>query len=654
MSRFVAVFGAPRREEGGGAPVELALRAMLGGPVAGESETVLASPSGGVGLAFRTDDAASGGRGWGVARDEGAVCVADAALFHREDLVAALRSALAEGAHPGRTGLTDSSDAELILLAYRAWGADAPSRLEGDFAFAIWDEGSASGLAAADFAAGRTLFHGSVGRALCVASSLDGLSAHPGFDRKLNLAHLGEVAGGFWAGSAETHFSAASRLLPGHSVLWTAAGWKTQPHWTLRGRSPWSTPETERLPFAEAAAELRERLVLAVGERIDRSLAAVWLSGGYDSTAVFAAGQEWLRRAGLPSSRLLAISMTYPEGDPGREDDLIRAVTRYWGTSSVWVQSDDVPVLAVDPTTVASRDGPWAHPFEGWNRALAAAASESGAGRVLTGSGGDQLFTSPIGQFSDLFWHGEWSALRREWVARRGRGVRLFTRVAVLPGLPRVAYRLATVLRGGRRLQHFLDRTPPPWFRPTFLRAHDLLGRQWHEREWARPGRASQAEMSFYFKTTYAPRVSAAVRGFLAEAGLEMAAPLLDTRVVDLASRRPAEERSLGIESKRLLRESMRGLLPESVLAPRMEKTGLTVGYFERTFRRDLRPAMSQLGAGAMRLADLGIVEPAAFRQAADRYLASRDPALGLPLYLTLQAEWWLRAWDETPGRLAP
>jgi asparagine synthase (glutamine-hydrolysing) len=156
--------------------------------------------------------------------------------------------------------------------------------------------------------------------------------------------------------------------------------------------------------------------------------------------------------------------------------------------------------------------------------------------------------------------------------------------------------------------------------------------------------------MSFYFSTAYAPRVSAAVRGFAADAGLEVATPLLDRRIVELAATRPGEERSRGMETKRLLREAMQGLLPESVLAPRSEKTGLTIGYFERAFRRCLAAELPRIVDRPMRLADLGIVEPGAFQQAAGRYLTARSSPFGLPLFLTLQTEWWLRARPELTG----
>jgi hypothetical protein len=107
------------------------------------------------------------------------------------------------------------------------------------------------------------------------------------------------------------------------------------------------------------------------------------------------------------------------------------------------------------------------------------------------------------------------------------------------------------------------------------------------------------------------------------------------------------------MESKRLLREAMRGLLPDSVLAPRSEKTGLTVGYFERRFHRDLRRSVARLAGEDLRLADLGVVEPTAFLQAVARYLANRDSAMGLPLYLTLQTEFWLRSRQGLAGASA-
>ena len=54
--------------------------------------------------------------------------------------------------------------------------------------------------------------------------------------------------------------------------------------------------------------------------------------------------------------------------------------------------------------------------------------------------------------------------------------------------------------------------------------------------------------------------------------------------------------------------------------------------------------ALARLGARDMRLADLGIVDPGALRQAADRYLAAANSGAGLTLYLTIETELWLRS----------
>lgn len=620
MPNIVGIFG--RRPDAAPARV---LRRMVGAPDASSGPS--RQGRGGV----DAKDAA-------LAERAGVTVAADANLSYREDLFDGLRSA---GAGAGRWELpgAESTDADLILQAYLTWGEECATKLEGDFAFVIWDEERAEGFAAVDFAAGRTLFYAPLDGSLALASSLSSVTSHPAVGRDLNLPHVGEIAAGMWAGTDETCFSGVRRLLPGHSLRWTKEnGLRVWRHWRLPHRS------SGRSTLAEGADVLRELLIRATGERLSRrGSTAVWMSGGWDSTAVFAAGQEWLRREGADRERLRPVSMSYPEGDPGREDAWIGEVSERWNVEPFWVDSAEVPVLDRVWEHARERDDIWAHPLEHWNRALAGATREMGASVTLTGNGGDQLFAGPVGQFSDLFWTGRWTALRREWVERKGRGARTFLRAAVLPGAPRPAYELARLLRGGRRLHHYLDRRPPSWIRDSFVHDQRLMDRQWDERRWWRPGGAARGEMEFYFGTAYAPRVSATVRGFALDEGSELASPLLDRRVVEFAAVRPAEERSKGLESKRLLREAMRGLVPDSVLAPRPRKTGLTVAFFDRGLRAAIGPLTEDL-SDRMILVELGIVDATALRSAAESYARSSGPSpLGLGLYLTLQAELWLR-----------
>ena len=71
---------------------------------------------------------------------------------------------------------------------------------------------------------------------------------------------------------------------------------------------------------------------------------SIWLSGGWDSTAVFGIGQKVMRSAkGRPDLR--PVSISYPAGDPGREDELIEAVTSYWNVPVHWLDIKRIPLL---------------------------------------------------------------------------------------------------------------------------------------------------------------------------------------------------------------------------------------------------------------------------------------------------------------------
>ena len=100
-------------------------------------------------------------------------------------------------------------------------------------------------------------------------------------------------------------------------------------------RRHWAPPELgsgPRTSFVDGAAELRALLEQATAERLAPAGGAtsVWLSGGWDSTAVYASAARVLAGAGQ-GDRLRAVSVSYPPGDPGREDELIELAAGRWG-----------------------------------------------------------------------------------------------------------------------------------------------------------------------------------------------------------------------------------------------------------------------------------------------------------------------------------
>lgn len=583
----------------------------------------------------------------GIVRRSGRVAIAaDATLYYRADLRAKLAS---HGVHVG----AEVGSAELILAAYEAFGADCPKHLEGDFAFLLWDGARGRLFAARDFTGRRTLFHARAGDTLLIASTVGGLLADARVPREMSMTTLATVAAGMWMHSHETGYRAVNELPAGHTLVANIDGdVRIDRYWTppaehMRGRES----------LEDASAQLRELLVRAVDERMSPSgVTAVSLSGGWDSPAVYGAGRIALGRvvgmsakhptrgAALPDVRSIrAVSISYPEGDPGREDKIIREIVAGNGCAPEWIDVDNVPMFRDAEVGAARRDEPFGHAYEEWNRELSRGARRVGARVILDGTGGDQLFQVSSVYLTDLLRGGHWLELARQWPTSGGKkGLRQFYRGVVRPALPPALNRLVARARGMKPAPHYLDRNPPFWFRRQFLDEHGVLERDIAERPRLPAASHVIAEAHAFLVFPYFPRIMRQLAGFAVEEGVELRAPLMDERIVRFAVPRPWHERAKGNETKLTLRGAMRGVLPDSVLAPRPHRTGVTSAYFVRQVTGPGRPYFESM-LNDSRLADVGMIDPARLRRAWDAMLANPNDTLGALLHSTLQAELWLR-----------
>ena len=568
--------------------------------------------------------------------NEGDLLVAaDASLFYRDDL----RAKLAGQDVP--TGGTSAS--HLILAAYRAWGAACVEHLEGDYAFILYDRPNRRVFCTRDFVGKRPAYFADLGDTFVVASAIGSILAHPACSPELNLVVVAATAAGLFSSAGRDTSYQAVQTLPAACHLSWQRGVITGP------TRHWVPPVFERdgaRPLDAAAQELRHLLCGAVGERLASSgTTSVWMSGGWDSTAVFGAGQDVLR-GDQGDRRLTPVSMSYPPGDAGREDELISAIASYWNTPVHWLDIKDVPLFDRPAERAVLREEPFAHLYEMWNRAAAGGSGACGARVALDGYGGDQLFLVTECYLADLARRGKWITLAREWNAKRGKGLGLrdFFRWVIQPVLPQPLLNAAAMLRGGRRLQDYLmEQAVPEWFEPDFVRKYGLLER---ERSTVPrvPGASRAAlEAHWWLTSAFPPQVVASVAGFALEAGVELRSPLYDRRVVEFALRRPSWERYHRRETKLLLRRAMRGLLPDHVLAPRRVRTGMTSTYLYRSMQGLYPPLLEDLLRSPLLLAELGVVNPARLRAAACS-LHERGSFVVAALAATLQTELWLRA----------
>ena len=563
--------------------------------------------------------------------------IADATLYYRNDL----RRLLGEQGTPVPS---DGSSAELIVAAYEAFGDGCVHRLEGDFAFVIWDARRARLFAARDFTGRRTMFHAQAGDMLAIASTIGALAAVPGVSRKLSMTTLATAAAGLWQHSPETGYRAIAELGAGHTLTAPV----DSPAVIRRYWTPPSHIARKREPIAEASLELRALLAKAVDERMSPDgPTAVSLSGGWDSSAVYGAGHLALERAargsGTTARSLYPVSISYPEVDPGREDEIIDAITGRFNANSDWIHVNDVGVFPDAGIDAGGRDEPFAHAYEHWNRALSRGARRGGARVILDGTGGDQLFQVSDMFLAELFREGRWVELAHQWRAGGRSGALSFYKTAVRPALPAWVIDLIATARRTSKPSHYLERRPSFWFRMRFLEQHGVLEAERAARPPLTPSNMVLAESQAFLTFPFYTRIMRTLSGFALEEGVELRAPLLDDRVVKFAVARPWSDRVDGAETKLTLRGAMRGVLPDSVLAPRPHRTGVTSAYFLRQLRGPGRPHFEAM-LNDSALASIGMIDISRMRLAWEHLLRHDDDELGGRLFFTLQADRWYRA----------
>jgi asparagine synthase (glutamine-hydrolysing) len=627
MSGIVAIVGTDRRIAD-----DASLATMLGGIASrGDRSEIWRTGDSVLAVARYEWELGDGFSGEVLVANDGDVSVAaDASLYYRDDL---LRSLDAAGVRP-----SGRSPAKLIAAAYRAWGVDCAVHLEGDFAFVVYDHTNRRVFAARDIMGRRPLYYAELGGTLLIASTVSAIVAHPSCPADLDLVALAEIVSGSLAGHASTPYAAVHALPPATTLVREReAPSRTSQYWQLEINEDASDES-----FDSAAERLRSLLEGAITERCASTAStAIWLSGGYDSPVVFGIGNAALDQVGKP--RLRPISFSYPVGDPGREDELIHEIAKFWSAQPKWLGIDDVPLLRDAAANAARADVPFQHAFENWLRALAVATHEMGSRVALQGDGGDQLFAVSTIFLRDLFSSLRWSELRREWRAFGGAGARELWRAVARPALAEQ--------RRARRGLSAPSIALPGWMNSEFVRRHALDRRQADaEAVLAAGGGEAATETRRSLLNPVTPRVSAGMSAFGLDTGVEIRAPLLDQRIVEFARRRPRSERASRGAVKHLLRRAASDLLPPGVLTPRSQRTGTLTGYFARGFRSDSNGIVTDAFSHS-RLAEAGIVDGAAMQQAWHEY-KSHGSGGGGHLYMAFQTEMWLRARELTPVKL--
>lgn len=486
---------------------------------------------------------------------DGDLCLTlDGRLDNREELKAELTSL--------GSRLRSDTDAEIVLEAYRHWGEQSPARILGDFAFAVWDANERRLFCARDPLGLKPFYYHLDGRIFLFASELRALLRSPAVPREINEGMIGEYLSVAIASQEETLFRGIQRLPPAHALTVGPRSFRKRRYW-----SPDPDNELRLKDEDEYAARFLEILSEAVRCRM-RSGATLGahLSGGLDSSSVVCMAESLRRAATAPCSGLEAFSLTF-DGWACDESPYIEDVVGATGVSIQRLDGTKPGPARYEEEARRYADLP-SFPNAIFFDALQRRARERGVRALLTGIGGDQWLAGSLWHHADLIRSFEISQALRQArqdaraLAQLGEHVSaayLILRHGVAPLLPGPVKRMARWFAG--RGSHV-----PSWIDPTFARRIALADRLRKRPQLSgrRPGLV-WLNLAGYLVSGWSSLWSELTERRAAAWGLEERHPFLDRRLVELCLSLPEDQRWRGVETKFVLRQAMRGLLPERV-----------------------------------------------------------------------------------------
>jgi asparagine synthase (glutamine-hydrolysing) len=227
------------------------------------------------------------------------------------------------------------SDTEVILQAYLEWDTECLPRLNGMFAFALFDIRKQRLLLARDPAGEKPLFYRTEGGALTFASELKALLADPTCPREMEPSALDAYLAFGYVPGGGCILRGVEKLPQGHALVFDVrSGAKRMwAYWTLPVSAPSGATDEELLEELDSllADSVRLRLIADVP-------VGVMLSGGVDSSLVAAMASR------VSSRRIKTFNISFPGHGSFDEAPYARAVARHFDTEHV--------ELAAEPATV--------------------------------------------------------------------------------------------------------------------------------------------------------------------------------------------------------------------------------------------------------------------------------------------------------------
>ena len=453
------------------------------------------------------------------------------------------------------------SDTEVILYLYRELGEDCFRELRGMFAIGLWDKHNRKLVLARDRVGEKPLFYAYDGRRVLFGSELKAILAVPGVSREMDLEAVSDYFSLLYVPAPKTIFSNVKKVMPGHYVVISQSGLKEVEYWDIHFGP--TEGKTEAQWMDELLEVYREAVRIRLMSDVPRG---AFLSGGVDSSSVVALMSELVAEPVITSS----IGFREKEFD---ELDYARLVAKQFGTKH-HEQIVDPDAVGILEKLAWHYDEPFADSSAIPTYYVSKVAREH-VTVALSGDGGDEVFAGyrryrldanenrlrsllPAAIRRPVF--GLLAALypKADWAPRFLRGKATFESLACdhVEGYFRAVSACRPEVKA-KLIHQDVQRELKGYD------TKDLFRRYYSRASTDDPlSRIQYLDIKTYLPDDILVKVD---RASMAHS-LEVRAPLLDHKLMELAAAMPSSIKIKGGEGKYILKKALEGKLPPNVL----------------------------------------------------------------------------------------
>ncbi|MCS7458764.1 asparagine synthase (glutamine-hydrolyzing) [Paenibacillus doosanensis] len=426
-------------------------------------------------------------------------------------------------------------DTEVLLVSFIEWGRACVDKLNGIFAFAVWDSLEQTLFLVRDRLGVKPFFYSYSNGRLLFGSEPKAILAHPDFPAQISGDGLAEI---FAVGPARTPghgvYRDMSELKPGHCMTVDRSGMQIRAYWKLESK-----------PHEDDVEATAERIQELLKDTVIRQLASdvpicTLLSGGLDSSALTAFAANYYKETG--AGTIHTYSIDYVDNDkhfkanafqPNSDAPWIKRMTEFLGSQHHFIEFDTPELVEALKTAVYARDLPGMADVDG-SLYLFCREIKKDATVAVSGEAADEIF-------------GGYPWFHRDEALNAGTfpwSLALKDRVNLLS---------PDFVQWVKPEQYVQER-----YRQALSEVPRLAGEDQQQNR--------MREMSYLNITRFMPTLLDRKDRMSMAVGLEVRVPFCDHRLVEYVWNIPWEIKTSGDREKGILRRALRGVLPEDVL----------------------------------------------------------------------------------------